>query len=227
MKGFFITGTDTEVGKSWFSAALVRHLRQQGHQAIGLKPLASGSDSTPEGLRNEDALLLQQAADNVLSYDQVNPLTFEPAIAPHLAARQAGQVIDCDQLVAHCQQMAQQYPLQVVEGAGGWLVPLNEHKTYADVAVALGLPVIVVVGLRLGCLNHALLTLQVIQHSGLPVAGWVANALSADMPWMAENIATLQHWTEVPCVAQIPYQGGADGHSLDVQWHTDVLMQWL
>ena len=204
--GFFIAGTDTGVGKTQVACALLASINQQGFRSVALKPVASGCVATAEGWRNDDALLLQQAANVSVSYQQVNPFAFAPAIAPHLAAAQMGQSLS----VASLQQSIQSSvsldaDYIVVEGVGGWQVPLNATETMADFAVALGFPVILVVGLRLGCLNHALLTAQSLHHSGVRVAGWIANLLDADMLSVADNVNTLKERLPFPLLATAPF----------------------
>jgi len=227
MKGFFVTGTDTEVGKTWVSASLIAWLRQQQVPIVGVKPISAGCEWLDGQWCNEDALLLQAAAEHQLSYAEVNPVALVPPIAPHIAARDAGVVLSAQALAAHCQQLAKDHPRLLVEGAGGWAVPLNEQDTYAQVAERLQLPVILVVGLRLGCLNHALLTAQAIEQQGLTLAGWVANHLSAEMPYVDDNIATLSGRIAAPCLAQIPYQPHAEALTLQVDWASEALLGWL
>src|SRR5665213_3141995 len=154
-RGVFVTGTDTGVGKTVLAAALVRTLVRQGLRVAAMKPIASGADSTAAGLRNADALILAQAANVAAAYCTINPYCFAPAIAPHLAAREAGVVIDTALLCERFRELADRADCVVVEGAGGWLTPIGPAQTMADVAAALSLPVVLVVGLKLGCLNHA------------------------------------------------------------------------
>lgn len=207
-KGYFVTGTDTGVGKTLISAALLQRLGQQGVRCAGYKPVASGADQTAEGLRNEDGLSLQAASSVALPYELINPYVLAPAIAPHIAAEQVGMALSVAGLVHGYQQLAKQVDTVVVEGAGGWLVPLNAEETLADLALALQLPVILVVGVRLGCINHALLTAQAIRASGLPLAGWVANRVSTD-PMGEENIATIQaRLPDVPLLGVVPWLKG-------------------
>ena len=175
--GYFITGTDTGIGKTVVTLGLMRWLQDRGRRVAAMKPVASGCERTPQGLRNEDALQLQQQASMPLDYDVVNPYAFEPPIAPHIAASQAGVQIELDIIRQGVRLLAEHADLVCVEGVGGWLVPLNGEESVADLAVSLGLGVVLVVGMRLGCLNHALLTAQAIQASGASLAGWVANCL--------------------------------------------------
>lgn len=179
-KHVFVTGTDTEVGKTRISVGLIKVLQQQGLSVAAMKPVASGCEWQEGQLQNEDALALIEQADIKLPYSQVNPYAFEPAIAPHLAAEQAGQTISLSVIETNFAAMQLQADAIVVEGAGGWLVPLNDQQTIADLAKTLNLPVVLVVAIKLGCINHALLTVQAIADSGLTLAGWVANDFLQD-----------------------------------------------
>ncbi len=194
----FVTGTDTGVGKTRISTALIRLARAQGIDACGYKPVASGCSRTSAGaLHNDDALALQAASDHVEPYDAINPLAFEPPIAPHLAAREAGTTIRLEALDAGHARLASRHELIVVEGAGGWQVPLNDHATLADWVADRQWPVVLVVGLRLGCLNHALLSAESIARR-TPLAGWVANQLPPRQPRWAENLDSLRMRLQVP-----------------------------
>jgi dethiobiotin synthetase len=204
-QGFFVTGTDTGVGKTVISVGLLHAFARQGRRVVGLKPVASGCELTKEGLRNDDALALQAAANVALPYDTINPYAFAPAIAPHLAAAQNNQSIEVGNIKRIVDNVHEQGDILIVEGVGGWQVPLNDHETMADLATVLGLPVILVVGLRLGCLNHALLSAVAINAAGLRLAGWVANSADPDFEAREQNIATLNHWLKAPCLGQIPY----------------------
>lgn len=204
-KGYFITGTDTGVGKSWCSAALMVKLREQGYTVVGMKPVASGCVQTAEGLRNDDALLLQAQASIELPYETINPFAYAPPIAPHIAAQQAGRSIQIDIIRDDFLRIAKQVDQVIVEGVGGWRVPLNETETVADLAKALGLPVILVVGLRLGCISHALLTAETIRNDGCELVGWIANTLENDMPEQTVVIETLAARLETPLLGVVPY----------------------
>jgi len=210
-KGYFITGTDTDVGKTWISLGIIEALKQQGKKVGVMKPISAGCEQTENGLRNEDALLLQQHSNVELNYDLINPYAFEPAIAPHIAAADAGIRMDIETLYQKLQTIEQQSDCVVVEGAGGWLVPLNDFQTMADLAKRFQMPVILVVGMRLGCLNHALLSVEAIRASGLPLVGWIANQVSAEMSCLDENIATLQQMIDAPMLGQIPHLEWLDG----------------
>lgn len=176
-RAWFVTGTDTGVGKTLVTCALLHAARRQGLTTAALKPLAAGCELTPQGWRNDDALHLQGAASLPLSYEQVNPVALPLAIAPHLAAAAAGRTLTAADLAARCRPVLELgAEITLIEGAGGWRVPLNARETLADLAKLLELPVILVVALRLGCLNHALLTAEAIRRDGLLLAGWVANS---------------------------------------------------
>lgn len=204
-RAFFITGTDTDVGKTTIAAGLLCAARRRGLSTAAAKPLASGCEVTPQGLRNADALALQAECRPVLPYEMINPYAFLPAIAPHVAAREAGVPLSVDSLRRGVQQVLDQgADFTLVEGAGGWRVPLADDACLSDLAVALGLPVILVVGMRLGCLNHALLTAQAIRADGLRLAGWVANQLDPDMPRLGENLDELGARLPAPCLGVVP-----------------------
>lgn len=201
---FFVTGTDTEVGKTLVSSALMHHLRRFHDRVVGMKPVAAGTIDTPHGPDNEDALALRAAASVQVPRDLDNPYCLPLPLSPHLAARAAGQRIDVDVLVDRYQRLAALADAVVVEGAGGFFVPLNDTQTGADLAERLALPVVMVVGLRLGCLNHALLTAEAIRHRGLTLAGWVANRIDPQMGSVDENIATLADRLQAPMWADVP-----------------------
>lgn len=207
-RGYFITGTDTEVGKTWCTVGLMAALQQQGKTVVAMKPVASGCERTAEGLRNDDALRLQAQASIELPYESANPYAFEPAIAPHLAAAQNGITIRLDAIVDAFQRLQGKADVTLVEGVGGWQVPLNETENVADLAHALGLPVILVVGLRLGCINHALLTAESIRASGCTLAGWIANGVDPAMAEQQNNIASIQQRIAAPLLGVVPYQEG-------------------
>ncbi len=203
MTRLFVTGTDTDVGKTVISAALINLLRQKSQQVVGMKPVASGCILTPEGLRNDDALTLIAQSNVTAPYDWVNPYAFEPAIAPHIAAKQVNMTINLDVIHESFIQLDSLSDNIIVEGAGGWFVPLNEQDTVADLAIQLRLPVILVVGVRLGCINHALLSVDAIARSGLPLAGWVANQVAACTEAEA-IIESLKTRIAAPCLGVIP-----------------------
>ena len=206
--GYFITGTDTNVGKTVITLGLMQYLQQQGQTLAAMKPVASGCEQTPQGLRNEDALQLMQQSSISLDYELVNPYAFEPAIAPHIAAARCGVRIEPEKIRQIYATLTEQADCVLVEGVGGWQVPLHDQLTMADLAVLLGLDVILVVAIRLGCLNHALLTVAAIQSSGLKLAGWVANCLPSGQAEAAdENINTLKSMISAPILGIVPALG--------------------
>lgn len=224
---YFVTGTDTSVGKTLVSAALLCAARHQGRRTLAMKPVASGCEQTSDGLRNEDALMLMGAMTESLSYEQVNPVALEPAIAPHVAAAQAGRQVSVQRLVGFCRGLQlRSADLLLIEGAGGWRVPLNDRETYAGVPVALDLPVIMVVPLQLGCINHALLTAEAIRADGLRVAGWVANRPTpAVMANESETLAYLRSHIGAPCLGVLPWSDNADPDSLSTHLAVETLFE--
>jgi dethiobiotin synthetase len=203
---FFVAGTDTDVGKTAIAAGLLRAAKSRGLRTVGLKPLASGCTWQAGVLVSDDARALRREATQVLDDRAVNPVALEPAIAPHLAAARAGRSLSAAALTAHCASWRDRGDVDwvVVEGAGGWLVPLNEKETLADVCEALRADVILVVGMRLGCLSHALLTAADVARRGLAIAGWVANCLPPEMDELDANVASLEARLPAPCLARIP-----------------------
>jgi len=199
---YFITGTDTGVGKTLISCALLHGFSMRENRVAGFKPVAAGCDA--DGY-NDDAKLLRMASTVQLSYEQVNPYCFREAIAPHIAAHNEGVRIEVSVLLTAYRELAEQVDEVVVEGAGGFCVPLNKQETSADLAKELALPVIVVVGMRLGCLNHALLTMRIIADYQLKCAGWVANVLDVEMPALQENIETLREKITAPLLGVVPF----------------------
>jgi len=211
---YFVIGTDTNVGKTYIASALIQHFVKAGFKTIGMKPIASGCELAQHGqwqnqLVNEDVSALAKAGNVEAPLDLINPYRFAPAIAPHIAAAQAGVNIDVRVIAQAYTALAQKADVVIVEGAGGFLVPLNATETLADLAVTLNLPMILVVGMRLGCINHALLTVEAIKARGLKLAGWVANQVDADMPMFAENLASLQKRIAAPCLSVVRWQEAA------------------
>ncbi len=209
-KGYFVTGTDTGVGKTLTALGLMRGLQERGRQVVGMKPVACGGQYKDGALCNEDALALQQAGSISLSYRQVNPVLFEPPIAPHIAAQESSRPIDVASLLTAFQDLATRADRVIVEGVGGWLVPLNGSDNIATLARDLALPVILVVGLRLGCLNHGLLTAESIHNHGLTLAGWVANLIDPDFQRQDDNVAALEERIPAPLLARFPRLGLSD-----------------
>lgn len=204
-RGVFVTGTDTDCGKTFVSLALIHQLRGQGMRVAGFKPVAAGARWCDGELRNDDALALGTASGLGLPYTTVNPYCFEPAIAPHLAAAEAGVAIDPAVILAAQADLAAHCDFMVVEGAGGWLVPLDGRFDVRRMALALGLPVLLVVGLRLGCLNHALLSEQAVRASGARLLGWIGSQVDPGMARLDANVATLAERLEAPCLGVIPH----------------------
>ena len=213
----FITGTDTDTGKTLISAAYLLKAQRRGLTCLGLKPVAAGCEQQPSSylMHNSDAQLHQQYSQPPQDYHIHNPIALQAAIAPHIAAQQEQRELSVDSLLRACQPALSQQPdLLLCEGAGGWLVPLNDDETLADFACALGAPVILVVGMKLGCINHALLSARIIQQSGVTLAGWVANQLPPRMSAAEENLQFLQHsfnQRNVPCLGVIPPIDTLDG----------------
>jgi dethiobiotin synthetase len=203
-RSFFVTGTDTGVGKTLVTAALLRALREAGHRVAGMKPVAAGAVAGPEGPANEDAILLQAESSVRHPYALVNPFLFEPAIAPHIAAAEAGVAIDAARIrVAH-ERIREGADVVIAEGAGGFLVPLDDAHSLAELPALLGMEVILVVGLRLGCLNHAFLTGEAIAARGLALAGWVGNHLDPGYERIEANLETLRARIPAPCLGVVP-----------------------
>lgn len=204
-RGYFVTGTDTGVGKTLVSAALLRYFVQRGFRAVGMKPVAAGCEWR-DGVAYWDDVEQLRAAGNVdAAQVLVNPYRFEPAIAPHVAAAQAGVTIQLDVIATACIALQGQSDIVIVEGAGGFRVPLNDHQDMADLASQLSLPVILVVGMRLGCINHALLSAEAIHHSGLPLAGWVANRIDPALEQFDAILETLQQRLNTPLLGVVPW----------------------
>ena len=213
-RGFFVTGTDTGVGKTLIACALLHALGARGIRTTGMKPVASGAERGADGLVNDDVERLIAAANVAAPRDDVNPYCFEPPIAPHIAARRAGTAITLDRIVQSHARLAQRAQAVVVEGVGGFNVPLGPGIDTAQLASRLALPVVLVVGMRLGCLNHALLTAQAIAAAGLTLAGWVANHVDPDMAAANENISALESRFAAPLVARVPYSSAPDSRSI-------------
>jgi dethiobiotin synthetase len=206
---FFVTGTDTGVGKTLVCSALLHGFAEQGVRVAGFKPVAAGCG---EDGRNEDAVALLAASTVALNYEQVNPYCFGPAMAPHIAAERSGAHIELARILAAYREVAVKAEVVIVEGAGGFRVPLNDGQDSADLACALDLPVVLVVGMRLGCINHALLTVEAVAARGLVLAGWVANVLDAQMPALQDNVAALQERISAPFLGLVPHMVQPDMH---------------
>lgn len=203
--GLFVTGTDTGCGKTEVAVGLMRGFAARGERVLGMKPVAAGALWGPAGLRNDDAERLRAAGNSMVDYDVLNPYCFEPAIAPHIAAAEVDVRIDPNRLLRCRDRLAAQCDRLVVEGAGGWRVPLDGGLDMAGLARHLGYPVLLVVGMRLGCLNHARLTVESIAAEGLPLAGWVANRVDPAMERFEENLATLRSTIPAPLIGNVPF----------------------
>ena len=201
----FVTGTDTDVGKTFVATALLHLARSRGLRCVAVKPVAAGCEWRDGELVNDDALALLAASESGLGYRAVNPVALEPAIAPHIAAAAAGASLRVEDVAARCREtLAAEHDFALIEGAGGWLVPLGDRSTLADLCVALAARPVLVVGMKLGCLNHALLTAAAIAAAGLELAGWVANSPVSPMPRLEANIATLRDRLSAPCLGVVP-----------------------
>lgn len=204
---YFVAGTDTGVGKTLISCALLHAFAAQGKRVIGMKPVAAGCG---EDDLHEDVVRLRAASNVLAGKGQVNPYCFPRPVAPHLAAQFIGVSINFSRIVESFSELNGLADEVIVEGAGGLLVPLNEEQDSADLIGQMGLPVILVVGMRLGCLNHALLTVDAMKWHGLELAGWVANAVDADMPMLDENVAALRQRIAAPLLGIVPHQAQPD-----------------
>lgn len=202
----FVTGTDTDAGKTLVAQGILHYFREQGVSTLGLKPVAAGCEETEAGRRNADALCLQAASSISLDYSQVNPVALREPIAPHIAAFNEKKRPTLDRLTGVCRGALMHKPeLCLIEGAGGWRVPLNNAEMLSGLAVRMNIPVILVVGIKLGCINHALLTAEAMRRDGVHFMGWVANIVDAKMLAAQENIETLQRLLPAPLMAQIPF----------------------
>lgn len=218
---YFVTGTDTEVGKTVASCALLQAANLRGLRSAGYKPVASGSDMTAQGLRNSDALALQHNSSVMLDYDQVNPWTFAEPTSPHIVSAESDMPITLEGMSAGLRALEAEADWILTEGAGGWFTPLSETFTFADWVVAERLPVILVVGIKLGCINHAMLTAQAIEQAGLRFAGWIANDVQPPGKRHTEYLATLRRVLKAPFMGEIPWLAHApfatqNGHYLDL-----------
>lgn len=215
-QGYFITGTDTNVGKTWATIALMRYFKKQGKPVVGMKPVASGCVIQNGQLKNEDALLIQDNASMRLDYDLINPYAYERPVSPHIAG--ATNPAKLATILDRFDELKEKAEIVLVEGAGGWYAPLNDREAISDLATALGLPVILVVAIRLGCINHARLSQLAIQHAGLVCAGWVGVCVDPELLNRDENIATLKTLLESPLLGLLPYQDSADFDELARQF---------
>jgi dethiobiotin synthetase len=204
---YFVTGTDTGVGKTYVSAGLLKAAMASGYTTAAMKPLAVGCIETTEGLRNVDVLLLQRHCSLPLSYEQINPVALALPLPPHIAAAQAGRRLNVERLLGFCRAvLMQKADLTVIEGSGGWRVPLNARHTLAELPRSLDILVILVVGIQQGCINHALLTAEAIRADGLKLFAWVANHIVPEMPFAEDTVSTLEALLDAPCLASLPYK---------------------
>lgn len=215
MQSYFVTGTDTDVGKTYVSAILLKAASEAGKKTVGYKPVSAGCEVINGRLVNEDASQLLANSSLPVSQDEVNPIAFVPPIAPHIAAQDAGVAISAETIKAGYMHLKAMSPdLLIMEGAGGWRLPLGDKRYLSDIVQQLKLDVIIVVGMRLGCLNHALLTAEAVQRDGLTIKGWIANQLHPDMPRYAENLDTLKAEMPAPFLGEIPYAKIPANHEL-------------
>lgn len=226
MNGLFVTGTDTEVGKTVVAAGIVCALVQRGARVAAMKPVASGARATPAGLRNDDAERLLAAANVAADYGEVNPYCFEPPIAPHVAAAEAGAVIRTGPILRAAAALAGRADTLVVEGVGGWRVPLAGGLDVAGLARTLALPVVLVVGLRLGCLSHACLTAEAIAAGPCRLAGWIGSAVDPVMARSAENLDTLERLLPAPCLGLVPHLGDPVPADVAARLDAEGLAHW-
>ncbi|MBG6244406.1 dethiobiotin synthase [Candidatus Symbiopectobacterium sp. 'North America'] len=221
-KRWFITGTDTEVGKTIASGALLQAAARAGYRCAGYKPVASGAEMTPQGIRNEDACHLQVRSSVSLTYDEVNPLVFIEPTSPHIVSRVEQQPIDFEVMSRGLAALTEKADWVLVEGAGGWFTPLTVQQTYADWVQHEQLPVILVVGIKLGCINHALLTTQAVTQAGLTLAGWIANDIQPSGRWHQDYLETLQRHLLAPLLGEIPYVDTP--HTLNLGAYLDITL---
>jgi dethiobiotin synthetase len=217
MTSCFVTGTDTGVGKTLAAVALLHALARRHARVVGMKPIAAGAEQQGDGWANEDVLALRAASTVAVPPELDNPVLLADPLSPHIAAQRAGMRIDIAEIVRRHRTLAQRADAVVVEGAGGFHVPLSDTETGADLAQALALPVVLVVGLRLGCLNHAALTAEAIHARGLRLAGWVANRIDPAMQAVDENIAWLRQRLDAPLLADITHQSVPDARAFTIE----------
>ncbi len=207
---YFVIGTDTDVGKTYIASALLKHFVRLGFKAVGMKPIASGCEVSSifdSALSNADIFALSSASNVEAPLDLISPYRFAPAIAPHIAAEQIGADMDVAVITHAYQQLTKLAEVVIVEGVGGLFVPINQKQTLADVAQALNLPIILVVGMRLGCINHALLTVAALEQRGLKLAGWIANQIDPQLLNFDENLDSLTQRIDAPCLGVVAWQG--------------------
>ncbi|MFT2110244.1 dethiobiotin synthase [Marinomonas sp. 2405UD68-3] len=223
-KRFFVTGTDTDAGKTYITVGLLKAAHRKKLRSLGLKPIAAGATWVGDELINDDGLKIQQASSVKLSYSQINPVVFESAIAPHIASLQDNKVISVNRLEGFIRgALLNPSEFVLVEGAGGWKVPLNDRELISDLAKSLNFPVVMVVNMKLGCINHALLTIESIKSDGLSVAGWVANSGQSLMPSYSENLMSLQAMISAPFLGALEYYE----HEIDSESAFDSILSQI
>ncbi len=213
----FIAGTDTGVGKTRVTAALLAAGRAEGLRVAGMKPVASGAEWRDGALVNADALEIAAASGQITPYEELNPFCLLEAISPHIAANRAHIAIEIDKIVEIAGRLRRGHELLLIEGAGGWYTPVSERQSMAELARALAMPVVLVVGLRLGCLNHARLTREAIAGSGCPFAGWIANRIDPEFAYSEENLATLTRLLGAAPLGILPYAHGSAGDAQELR----------
>lgn len=223
-RGFFITGTDTGVGKTWVSVAMMEAIKSKGLKVLGMKPVASGCILDNGRLTNDDAILLREKASFSVPYRWVNPFAFQPPASPNIVAEQASESIDINKIVGFYNRLQAQSDFVIVEGVGGWEVPLNSEQSVADLALELDLPVILVIGLRLGCLNHGILTYNAIRDSGAVCGGWVANSIDSEFLFVEENLSTLMQKVQAPFLGRTPFVSELEPVTLSRSLNIDELL---
>lgn len=224
----FITGTDTDVGKTEVAVALLHQARQLNLSTAAMKPIAAGCEWIDGEWKNQDAIRLQAQCSLPLSYSEVNPVALKQAIAPHLAAYAEKKTLTIERLLGLTQNIFNKKAgITVIEGAGGWRVPISHRELLSQYVKELKLPVLIVVGVRLGCLNHSLLTAEAIMNDGLTIAGWIANIIDKDMVMANENIQTLQHLLPAPCIGVIPFQQKPSLEIFSEKINFDLLLKSL
>jgi len=224
-KGYFIAGTDTGIGKTFVSSAILQSFADKGVSVGAMKPIAAGCNQTVDGWRNDDALQLMKYINVDLNYQQVNPVALPSPIAPHLAIEHLNQTMTLEKLTNYFENIKNSADYFIVEGAGGWLVPLNENESMADIPKAFGLDVILVVGMRLGCLNHALLTIAAIEQSSNHLVGWVANIIDPSMLMIEKNILTLRNRIKAPLLGTLPHMDTKEISTASQKLGVDFLLE--
>jgi len=205
-QGYFVTGTDTGIGKTWSTLALMQYFQQQGKVVVGMKPVAAGCEWLDGQLKNEDALALQAQSSIDIPYEMINSYAFELPVSPHIAAQAVGEEVSISVICEEYKKLQALADVVIVEGAGGWMVPLNAKEDIAQLAEQLALPIIVVIGMRLGCINQAKLTFAAIKQLGLVCSGWIASCVEEDMLQLEGNIETIDAVAEMPLLAIFPYE---------------------